>query len=148
MVRQLFEAGGWSWASGICAFASMLALTPLVIYFAHRMNWVAQPKADRWHKRPTALMGGIAAAGLAWRAGRKLEQPIVALIKSAERIGQGDYTRPLDVARRDEIGELQQALERMRYKLRQTTITKDYLNSVLNGLTDAVFVTSPTTVGT
>src|SRR5688572_17186961 len=32
-----------------------------------------------------ALLGGIAAAGLAWRAGRKLEQPIVALIKSAER---------------------------------------------------------------
>jgi diguanylate cyclase (GGDEF)-like protein/PAS domain S-box-containing protein len=90
-----------------------------------------------------ALLAGLAGAALAWRAGRKLEQPIVALIKSAERIGQGDYTRPLDVARRDEIGELQHALERMRYKLRQTTITKDYLGSVLNGLTDAVFVTSP-----
>jgi len=90
-----------------------------------------------------ALLAGLAGAALAWRAGRRLEQPIVALIKSAERIGQGDYTRPLDVARRDEIGELQQALERMRYKLRQTTITKDYLGSVLNGLTDAVFVTSP-----
>ncbi len=90
-----------------------------------------------------ALFGGLAGAALAWRAGRKLEQPIVALIKSAERIGQGDYTRPLDVARRDELGELQQALERMRHKLRQTTITKDYLGSVLNGLTDAVFVTSP-----
>ncbi len=90
-----------------------------------------------------ALMGGLVGAALAWRAGRKLEQPIVALIKSADRIGQGDYTRPLDVARRDELGGLQQALERMRYKLRQTTITKDYLGSVLNGLTDAVFVTSP-----
>ena len=90
-----------------------------------------------------AAIGGLVGAGVAWRAGRKLEQPIVALIKSAERIGQGDYTRPLDVARRDAIGELTQALERMRYKLRQTTITKDYLNSVLNGMTDAVFVTSP-----
>jgi len=90
-----------------------------------------------------AGVGGLIGAVLAWRAGRRLERPIVALIKSAERIGQGDYTRPLDVARRDELGELQQALERMRYKLRQTTITKDYLNSVLNGMTDAVFVTSP-----
>ena len=35
------------------------------------------------------------------------------------------------------------ALEHMRYKLRQTTITKNYLNSVLNGMTDAVFVSSP-----
>src|SRR5690348_3407397 len=90
-----------------------------------------------------AILGGLGGAALAWRAGRKLEQPIVALIKSAERIGQGDYTRPLDVRRRDELGELQHALERMRAKLRQTTINKNYLHSVLNSMTDAVFVTSP-----
>jgi diguanylate cyclase (GGDEF)-like protein/PAS domain S-box-containing protein len=90
-----------------------------------------------------ALLGGLAAAAFAWRAGRKLEQPISALIRSADRIGQGDYTRPLDVARRDELGELQQALERMRGKLRQSTINKNYLTSVLNSMTDAVFVTSP-----
>ena len=90
-----------------------------------------------------ALAGAFLIAALAWRVGRRLEQPIVALIKSAERIGQGDYSRPLDVARRDELGGLQQALERMRYKLRQTTISKNYLNSVLNSMTDAVFVTSP-----
>ncbi len=90
-----------------------------------------------------ATVGGLLAAALAWRSGRKLEQPIVALIRSADRIGQGDYTRPLDVMRRDELGELQQALERMRGKLRQSTINKNYLTSVLNSMTDAVFVTSP-----
>jgi diguanylate cyclase (GGDEF)-like protein/PAS domain S-box-containing protein len=90
-----------------------------------------------------AAIAGFAGAVIAWRAGRRLERPIVALIRSAERIGQGDYTRPLDVARRDELGELQNALERMRYKLRQTTINKEYLTSVLNSMTDAVFVTSP-----
>ncbi len=89
------------------------------------------------------LLAALGAAVLGWRAGRRLEQPLTALIKSAERIGQGDYTRPLDVARQDRIGELQRALERMRHRLRQTTITKDYLNSVLNGMGDAVFVTSP-----
>jgi len=90
-----------------------------------------------------ALAGALLVAAVAWRVGRRLEQPIVALIKSAERIGQGDYSRPLDVGRRGELGGLQQALERMRYKLRQTTISKNYLNSVLNSMTDAVFVTSP-----
>ena len=89
------------------------------------------------------LLGALIGAVLAWRAGRSLEQPILALIRSAERIGQGDYSRPVDVARRDELGELQQALERMRARLRQTTVNKNYLNSVLNSLTDAVFVTSP-----
>jgi diguanylate cyclase (GGDEF)-like protein/PAS domain S-box-containing protein len=89
------------------------------------------------------LLGSLLGAWLGWRAGRKLEQPIVQLIRSADRIGQGDYTRPLDVARKDELGELQLALERMRAKLRQTTINKNYMGSVLNSMTDAVFVTSP-----
>jgi diguanylate cyclase (GGDEF)-like protein/PAS domain S-box-containing protein len=89
------------------------------------------------------IVGALIGAALGWRAGRKVEQPIVQLIRSADRIGQGDYTRPLDVVRKDEIGELQQALERMRGKLRQTTINKNYMTSVLNSMTDAVFVTSP-----
>ena len=99
--------------------------------------------------RALSIAGGLAVLGaliggfLGWRAGRKIEQPISALIRSADRIGQGDYTRPFDVVRRDEMGDLQQALERMRGKLRQSTINKNYLTSVLNSMTDAVFVTSP-----
>ncbi|MBV6425070.1 MAG: hypothetical protein NAOJABEB_02884 [Steroidobacteraceae bacterium] len=89
------------------------------------------------------LVGLVTAVALAWWAARGIERPITALIRSAERIGQGDLSRPTDIARRDELGELQQALERMRQKLRQTTITKNYLTSVLTGMTDAVFVTSP-----
>jgi len=73
----------------------------------------------------------------------RLARPLSQLARSAERIGQGDYTRPLPVLRRDEIGELQSALERMRQKLRETTITKNHLDAVLNSLSDAVLVTSP-----
>ena len=90
-----------------------------------------------------AMLVGLAGAAFAWRAAHRIQRPIDALIKSAERIGQGDYTRPLEVRRRDVLGELQQALERMRARLRQYTINKSYLHSVLNSMTDAVFVTSP-----
>jgi diguanylate cyclase (GGDEF)-like protein/PAS domain S-box-containing protein len=90
-----------------------------------------------------AAAGGLIGAALAWRAGHRLEQPIVAMIRGVERIGLGDYTRPVDVHGQDEIGELQQALERMRGRLRQSTVNKNYLHSVLNSMTDAVFVTSP-----
>jgi diguanylate cyclase (GGDEF)-like protein/PAS domain S-box-containing protein len=88
---------------------------------------------------PLLLLGVIGA----WFIARQLARPISALIKTADRIGQGDYTRPLNIVRRDELGELQQALERMRQKLAETTITKNYLNAVLNSLSDAVLVTSP-----
>jgi methyl-accepting chemotaxis protein len=100
-------------------------------------------------KRMRGLFAGITVPlfllGLAgaWFIARQLARPISALVKSADRIGQGDYTRPLAVVRHDELGDLQFALERMRQKLNETTITKNYLNTVLNSLSDAVLVTSP-----
>jgi UDP-GlcNAc:undecaprenyl-phosphate GlcNAc-1-phosphate transferase len=44
------------------ALALSLALTPLCRLLAHRYGFVAKPKEDRWHKRPTALFGGVAIA--------------------------------------------------------------------------------------
>jgi diguanylate cyclase (GGDEF)-like protein/PAS domain S-box-containing protein len=86
------------------------------------------------------LILGLAGA---WFVARQLSRPIAVMVKSAERIREGDYTRPLEVARGDELGELQLALELMRQKLNETTITKNYLNTVLNSLSDSVLVTSP-----
>jgi diguanylate cyclase (GGDEF)-like protein/PAS domain S-box-containing protein len=88
---------------------------------------------------PLLLLGLVGA----WYIARQLSGPISALVKSADRIGEGDYTRPLAVVRQDELGDLQFALERMRQKLNETTITKNYLTTVLNSLSDAVLVTTP-----
>ncbi len=41
-----------------CAMA--LLLTPLVRAFARRIGMVARPRLDRWNKRPTAMLGGVA----------------------------------------------------------------------------------------
>ncbi|HEU4480209.1 MAG TPA: hypothetical protein VFR80_16945, partial [Pyrinomonadaceae bacterium] len=42
------------------AFGLALGLTPLVRAFARRIGLVAKPKSDRWHKKPTAMLGGVA----------------------------------------------------------------------------------------
>ena len=42
------------------ALAGSLALTPVCRYVAKRAGYVAAPTADRWHKKPTALLGGVA----------------------------------------------------------------------------------------
>jgi diguanylate cyclase (GGDEF)-like protein/PAS domain S-box-containing protein len=89
------------------------------------------------------LGGALAVALIAWRALREIERPVDSLIRNVERIGHGDYTRPVEVHREDALAALQQALERMRGRLRQSTINKAYLHSMLNGMTDAVFITSP-----
>jgi UDP-GlcNAc:undecaprenyl-phosphate GlcNAc-1-phosphate transferase len=42
------------------SFVLALVLTPLVRIFARRFGFVAKPKTDRWHKAPTAMLGGLA----------------------------------------------------------------------------------------
>ena len=42
------------------SFILAVLLTPLVHWCAMKNGWIARPKADRWHQKPTALMGGIA----------------------------------------------------------------------------------------
>lgn len=42
------------------SFVLALVLTPLVAAMARRLGVVAKPKIDRWHKKPTAMLGGVA----------------------------------------------------------------------------------------
>ncbi|MBU3981747.1 MAG: undecaprenyl/decaprenyl-phosphate alpha-N-acetylglucosaminyl 1-phosphate transferase, partial [Proteobacteria bacterium] len=42
------------------SFFLCLALTPVVRLIAIKKGWIAYPTKDRWHKKPTALLGGVA----------------------------------------------------------------------------------------
>ncbi len=42
------------------AFIISVSATAIVRRFARRYGFVAQPRPDRWHERPTALLGGVA----------------------------------------------------------------------------------------
>ena len=44
----------------VISFILCLASTPLVRIIARKKGWLALPTKDRWHKKPTALAGGIA----------------------------------------------------------------------------------------
>jgi len=44
----------------LVSFALAVALTPVVRKLARRFGFIAKPKTDRWHKKPTAMMGGVA----------------------------------------------------------------------------------------
>ena len=44
----------------ISAFAAAAAATPIVRAVARRFKAVALPRNDRWHRSPTAMMGGVA----------------------------------------------------------------------------------------
>ena len=48
------------WIFGATAFAISTLLTYAVRKVARACGFVAKPKADRWHQRPTAMLGGAA----------------------------------------------------------------------------------------
>jgi len=127
-------------AAGLGVFVT--AALVLGYYLDHR----AAPPAD-FHLWlgilfATGLVMTSMTVGISWLLAHRMERPISALIRTAERIGEGDYSRPLTVSS-NETAELETALEAMRQKLRQTTITTNYLTTVLNSMSDAVLVTSP-----
>ena len=45
---------------GAASLVTAVLLTFLVRGFARKYGFVAKPKSDRWHKRPTAMLGGAA----------------------------------------------------------------------------------------
>lgn len=64
-----------------------------------------------------ALLAFVVAALLAARTARLVVQPIERLVLAADAISMGDLDQPVTVERNDEIGDLAQALERMRLSL-------------------------------
>ena len=96
------------------------------------------------------VLAGIALASLAailtWGVTRSLDQPINELIKSAERIGNGNYNHQLAVSEDNDLAPLEHALEQMRLKLQQSAINNNYLTTVLDSMNDAVLVTSESNI--
>ena len=79
--------------------------------------------APYWRLQLTLF--GLTALGLAVFAvgsvltARRIVRPIVALSRSALRLGQGDYSEPIHLEARDEVGDLARAFETMRESIRQ-----------------------------
>src|SRR3989440_2365901 len=44
----------------VVSLALAVALTPVMRAISRRLGFVARPTSDRWHKKPTAMMGGVA----------------------------------------------------------------------------------------
>ncbi len=89
--------------SFVAAFALGLASTLVAREVARRFGLVAHPRADRWHRRPTAMLGGVAIAlgfsvpVLAIGTVREVG-PVVALSLLVAGLGLADDLRRLSPA--------------------------------------------------
>jgi diguanylate cyclase (GGDEF)-like protein/PAS domain S-box-containing protein len=83
------------------------------------------------------LLGGVV-----WLSVRNQTRRIRELKMQAEKFRDADFGEPLNESRRDELGQLAAVFNDMRERLRTTTHSRDYVNSILSGMNEAVIVTT------
>lgn len=73
----------------------------------------------------------------------KISTPILALEKGAERVGRGELNTRVWVNSRDELASLAGSFNGMVRDLEKSTVSKNYLNKILETIENAVLVLDP-----
>ncbi|HEY9247159.1 MAG TPA: histidine kinase dimerization/phosphoacceptor domain -containing protein, partial [Candidatus Methanoperedens sp.] len=71
---------------------------------------------------------------------RTISQPLERLTKAAEEIGKGNFNINIDIPSKDEIGQLAFAFNTMTKDLKETTVTRDYMEKIIGGMFDMLVV--------
>jgi signal transduction histidine kinase len=106
----------------------------------------AQADAQRglWLASVLVMLLGAAAA---WFLARSLTGPLARLTLASGRIASGDFSQPVMVKSRDEIGALGSAFESMRARLAEMTTQlrdeRDVLDAVLEATGDGIVMVDP-----
>jgi diguanylate cyclase (GGDEF)-like protein/PAS domain S-box-containing protein len=113
-------------------------------------GWVAiaairplDPDPYMWLAALATLAGASIAAFWSWRERQRLENGVEQLIGAFERLGRGEFSPAEDGGLKGHLGRLQRAFDRTRVALNETTYSRNYLDSVLNSMSDSVFVVLP-----
>ncbi len=75
---------------------------------------------------------------LARRTSRRIQQ----LKEQAVKLRDSDFGEPLPESGRDDLGDLAAVFNEMRDRLKTTTISRDYVDSILSSMNDAIIVTA------
>jgi PAS domain S-box-containing protein len=90
----------------------------------------------------TGCAVAMSALALALMA-RRISQPIVKLAAAAKSMSRGDLSTRVNVRASGEIRMLVDGFNRMAQDLEQTTVSKNYLDDIINSVSDPVIVTDP-----
>jgi len=113
-------------------------------------SFTEQLKTKEYESRRVSYLwigGGTVAVlllcgGVVWLLVRGQTRRIRQLKAQAEKFRDADFGEPLPAGRGDELGALSAVFNDMRDKLRTTTHSRDYVDSILSGMNEAIIVTS------
>ncbi|OHB33566.1 MAG: hypothetical protein A2X79_05570 [Desulfuromonadaceae bacterium GWB2_53_15] len=72
-----------------------------------------------------------------------ITRPIAALSDAVIKVGRGELDGLIEIATQDEIGQLAAAFNTMTENLRQTTVSREYMNKLVNTMNDMLLVIAP-----
>lgn len=108
---------------------------------------VAEALAPAVALRTEAAVTGVVIAllvgALALVLGTGLTRPLLRLMDGMRRLGRGNLDHRVAVGRRDEVGQIAAAFNQMADDLQETTVSRDYVSSILTSMNDAVIVVRP-----
>jgi PAS domain S-box-containing protein len=84
-----------------------------------------------------------AALGLVLLLVRGILEPIDGLMRGISKLAQGRYDVEVPVVSKDELGDLARSFNHMSSELARTTVSKNYVESVLANMLDLLVVTDP-----
>ncbi len=94
----------------------------------------------------TSLVLLVIGISLSFWVARRMIRPIRQLSQFASIIGKGKYDFEISTKRKDEIGDLLDAFGQMGKDLQRTTVSKEYVESIINNMTDSLTVVTPSGV--
>ena len=89
----------------------------------------------------TTIAALLLCGGVIWLLVRRQSKRIRQLRDQAEKFRDANFGEVLPVQRGDELGELAAVFNDMRERLQKTTLSRDYVNSILSGMNEAIIVT-------
>ncbi|MCH8134680.1 MAG: diguanylate cyclase [Proteobacteria bacterium] len=88
-------------------------------------------------------LGAVLVCGfVVWLIARDQTRRIRELKYQAENLRESDFGEPIPVTHSDELGDLAAVFNTMRDRLRSTTISRDYVDSILSSMSYSIIVTN------
>ena len=84
----------------------------------------------------------IVCGGVIWLIVRDQTLRIRELKRQAEKLRDSDFGEPLPETHSDELGDLVSVFNAMRDRLQSTTISRNYVDSILSSMNDSIIVTT------
>lgn len=80
---------------------------------------------------------------MAFMVSRSVSRPIERLRSAVAEFGAGEFGSRIQLASKDEIGELGAAFDKMAVDLQKITVSRDYVENIFESMMDSLIVTTP-----